>query len=407
MPTHPHGPRRRAAQPLAPKPASILNVEDAPENRGRLTPRPGRPLPWHRMFPDFYGNAAVAESLEQLTRQERLPQTLLFAGPEGVGKATLARRFGAALLGQGSKIESDDLSLPANRDVVAEREKWTAEKRNEDPLLFSTHPDFVTFPPDGPLRQISIPQMRLLKERAQFKPLRGPRRVFLIDHIDRANEQAANSLLKTLEEPPEHLIVIMTAENPYDLLPTIRSRAVAFQLAPLPREDMLAFVGDRGLPDPARRAALAAGSPGLAISLDLETYGQRRLAMLDLLKVACGRAPFADWAKHSESLGPRKTERLDLLVRVLYFLLEDVVLLANGAGEIRNVDIRADLDFIASRVSLQWLRAAVKRADEMLDLARRNIQKSIALDAFAIELRNLPAAPGPRSSNLPPPPRYA
>ena len=71
-----------------------------------------------------------------------------------------------------------------------------ADKRNDDPLFFGTHPDFLTFPPDGPMRQISIPQMRLLKERAQFKPLHGERRVFLIDQADRANEQAANSLLE-------------------------------------------------------------------------------------------------------------------------------------------------------------------------------------------------------------------
>ena len=107
------------------------------------------------------------------------------------------------------------------------REKWVAEKRNEDPLLFASHADFVSFPPDGPLRQLSIPQMRQLKESAQFKPSRGSRRVFLIDHVDRAGEQAANSLLKTLEEPPDHLILILTAENAYDLLPTIRSRASA------------------------------------------------------------------------------------------------------------------------------------------------------------------------------------
>ena len=145
---------------------------------------------------------------------------------------------------------------------IAEREKWPSDKRNEDPLLFATHPDFLTFPPDGPLRQITIEQMRLLKERAQFKPLHGTRRVFLIDHIDRANEQAANSLLKTLEEPPEHLILLLTAENPYDLLPTIRSRAVSFHLAPLSNAEMRAFVAARGLSDAERRIALAAGSPG-------------------------------------------------------------------------------------------------------------------------------------------------
>src|SRR2546429_9104131 len=190
------------------------------------------------MFEQFYGNAHVVEALEQMLANNRLAQTLLFSGPEGVGKATLARRLGARLLGQGDLIERDDLSLPDNVDTVASRERWPSEKRNEDPLLFATHSDFVTFAPDGPLRIISIQQTRLLKERAQFLPHKGSRRVFLIDHVDRANDQAANSLLKTLEEPPDHLVLIMTAENAYDLLPTIRSRAVPFHFAPLAREEM-------------------------------------------------------------------------------------------------------------------------------------------------------------------------
>ena len=198
------------------------------------------------MFENFWGNAHVVRALDQMIRHERISQTLLFAGPEGLGKATLARRFAQQLLDHPEKIEQDDLSLPENRDVIATREKWPAEKRNDDPLLFASHPDFVTFPPDGPLRQISIPQMRLLKEHAPFKPLHGRRRIFLIDHIDRAGEQAANSVLKTLEEPPEHLILIMTAENVYDLLPTIRSRAVILQFSPLANEQMRAFAAARG-----------------------------------------------------------------------------------------------------------------------------------------------------------------
>jgi len=301
---------------------------------------------------------------------------------------TLARRFGAALLGGAEKIEEDDLSLPKNADVIADREKWTAEKRNDDPLLFSSHPDFVTFPPDGPLRQISIPQMRLLRERAQFQPLRGKRRMFLIDHIDRANEQAANSLLKTLEEPPEHLIVFMTAENPYDLLPTIRSRSVSFHLGPLSEEEMLDFVRARHLPDAERRVPLAAGSPGAAVSLDLETYDQRRAAMLSLLTVASGAAPFADWAKYADTVAARR-DKLDSYLDVLYILLEDVLLLANERQNLRNRDIAAELRRIAGAVRFDWLRTAVKKVDDMYEFVRRNIQKSIALDAFAVEMRRL------------------
>src|SRR5258708_33388166 len=222
------------------------------------------------MFENFWGNAQAADPLESMTAQHRIAQTLLVAGSEGVGKATRARRCAALLLGDPAKTEQDDLSLPHNLEIISARERWPADKRDQDPLLFASHPDFVTFAPDGPLRQISIEQMRLLKERAPFKPLRGNLRVFLIDHIDRANEQAANSLLKTLEEPPEHLILILTAENAYDLLPTIRSRAGPFWFASLATEDMRAFAIARNFDDAARRVALAAGSPGIAISLDLE-----------------------------------------------------------------------------------------------------------------------------------------
>lgn len=341
------------------------------------------------MFKNFYGNASSAEALSSMTRQERIPQTILLSGPEGVGKATLIRRFAAALLGGEEKIEQDDLSLNANADIIVDREKWPADKRNEDPLLFATHPDFVTFPPDGPLRQIGIEQMRLLKERAQFKPLRGQRRVFLIDHIDRANEQAANSLLKTLEEPPPHLILMLTAENPYDLLPTIRSRAVPFHLGRTSNEEMQAFVAARGLDEPQRRIMLAAGSPGLAISLDLEAYDRRRAAMVTLLQVAANRAPFAAWVKHAEAMAPRKQEKLELFLGVLYLLLEDLMELSHGITDIRNADLRSELEPLARAVSFNWIRAALRKADELSELVRRNIQKSIALDALVVQLRAL------------------
>jgi DNA polymerase-3 subunit delta' len=339
------------------------------------------------MFDNFWGNPHVVQALEQMLAQGRLAQTILFSGPEGVGKATLARRLGARMLGHRELIDQDDLSLPHNLETVAGRERWTSDKRNEDPLLFSTHSDFVTFAPDGPLRQISIPQTRLIKESAQYLPHKGARRIFLIDHVDRANEQAANSLLKTLEEPPDHLILIMTAENAYDLLPTIRSRAVPFHFTPLAREEMSAFVRARALDEPERRIALAAGSPGLAVSLDLETYDKRRAAMLALLKTAAGVAPFSAWLPVSEALGRSKSEKLDFYLKVLYELLRDLLILREGAGEIRNQDIRRELEALAAKIEFAWIRKAVAQVDEIARLVRRNIQKTIALDALIMELR--------------------
>jgi DNA polymerase-3 subunit delta' len=338
----------------------------------------------------FFGNPAVAAALSDMIRRNRIPQTLLLSGPEGVGKATLARRFGAELLEYGaSRIDQDDLSLESNATLIAEREKWPADKRNEDPLVFGSHPDFLTFAPDGPLRQITIQQMRLLKECAPLKPLKGSWRVFLIDSIDRANPQAANSLLKTLEEPPPHLILILTARNPYDLLPTIRSRAVPFRLGRLSEEDMQAFVQARNLDQPERRLALAEGAPGLAVSLDLEAYDRRRAAMLALLNVAAGAAGFDTWLKHADSVAARRSEKLEAYLEVLYSLLEDLVLLVHASRKaLRNNDVRPELDALAGRVDFDWLRRAVARVDELVELGRRNIQRSIAFDAFAAGLRS-------------------
>lgn len=344
---------------------------------------------------NFCGNQFAQAALAGMIERRRIPHTILLAGPEGVGKATLARRFGAALLGYGAhKIEQDDLSLPENVTLISEREKWPAEKRNEDPLVFGSHPDFLTFPPDGPLQQITIQQMRLLKQLAQLKPLRGDWRVFLIDNMERANAQAANSLLKTLEEPPEHLVLVLTARNPYALLPTIRSRAVTLNLGRLNEEEMRQFLASRGLDHPERRLTLAAGAPGLAVSLDLDSYDRRRESMLALLKVAAGAEPFGAWMKHSEAIAARRSEKLESYLEVLYGLLEDLTRLAHGAPALRNPDAQRELEALVARVTFPWLRRAAARVDELVDLARRNIQKQLALDAFAVGLP--PSYDGPR-----------
>lgn len=339
------------------------------------------------MFENFWGNAHVQKALASMIERERIPQTLLFAGLEGLGKATLARRFAARLLDHPERIEHDDLSRDENQSLIAGREKLPADKRNDDPLVFSSHPDFLTFPPDGPLRQIGIPQMRLLKERAQFKPLKGSRRVFLIDQADRGNEQAANSLLKILEEPPDHLILIMTAENVYDLLPTIRSRSVVLNFSPLTNEDMKAFAAARGLDNAERRIALSAGSPGVAASLDIELFQKRRASMVALLKTGAGAASFGSWLPVSEALGRSKSEKLELHLRLLYDLLRDITVLREGGTAIRNFDLRSELAALAQRVSRRWIIESVKGVDEIAALLRRNIQKNIALDGLLMRMR--------------------
>lgn len=339
-------------------------------------------------FDNFHGNAYAQSVLESMIARNRIPQTLLLAGLEGIGKATLARRFAGRILGHPELIEKDDLSLDENETIIAGREKMTSDKRNQDPLVFSTHPDFLTFPPEGPLRQISIPQMRLLKERAQFKPLKGDRRVFLIDRVDRAGEQAANSLLKTLEEPPDHLLIVMTAENVYDPLPTIRSRSIILNLSPLTNDEMVEFARVRKLDNVERRIALSGGSPGTAATLDIEVFQKRRAAMLALLKTGSGLAGMGAWLPVSEVMGRSRTDKLEGYLRLLYDLLRDIALLREGRDGIRNVDAKGDLSAIAAKVSRKWIVESVKAVDEIAELVRRNIQKSIALDGLIMRMRS-------------------
>jgi DNA polymerase-3 subunit delta' len=341
---------------------------------------------WER----FWGNQSIVDTLDRMIATGRVPQTLLISGAEGVGKAPLARRFGARLLGSpcgvDDKIEQDDLSREDNRTLIAERERWTSDKRGEEPLLFSTHPDFVTFCPEGPLRQISIQQMRLARERAQMLPGRGRWRVFLIDQFDRASNQAADALLKTLEEPPAHLVLLLTAENPFDLPPTIRSRSVHLHLNPLSDEELIAFAHSRGLTDIERRLMYAAGSPGLAWSLDLAAYEKRRAVMLAMLEASAGGS-FAHWVDRSESMIASKSEKLDLYFKILYGLLEDILLLMHGHTAARNRDIEGELRMLAGKVSFGWIRAAVAHADELITLQRRNVQKGPSVDQMVLRLR--------------------
>jgi DNA polymerase-3 subunit delta' len=338
-------------------------------------------------FENFYGNQTVAQTLAQAIDSGMIPQTILLAGPEGVGKATLARRFAAKLLGGAAKIEQDDLSLPHNREIIGEREKWTSEKRAEDPLFFSSHPDFLTFTPEGPLRQLTIQQMRLLRDRAQFRPLSGSHRVFLIDRLDRANEQAANSLLKLLEEPPEYLVIVATAENVYDLLPTIRSRAVILQMAPLSDAEMSQFAEARQLPDRDLRIALAEGSPGLAATLNVEEFRNRRALLLSAFECAAELKDFSLWVRESASFCERKSEKLDFYLKPGYALLEDILALKSGA-QVKNHDVEQRIAKISQRVNFFWIERAIAAFDELAHMVRRNIQKIAALDAMIINLRN-------------------
>lgn len=353
-------------------------------------------------FADYIGNAATVESLRRLAAEDRLPQTLLFAGPLGVGKATCARFLAAALncdrndgdfCGECSncrRILAADLSRDEYADQIDERAKQPAAKRADAPLVFAAHPDVLIFPPDGPLRLISIEQARLLRRSAQYAPSEGRRRVFVIDHADRANEEAANSLLKTLEEPADALTIILTSEKPFDLLPTIRSRAVPFYFSSLTTQEMDRYFAAReefSEADAARLAGWSQGSPGRAFALDPEQYLARREAMLALLRTALGESGFLHATGRLEAVARKQSEKIEVLVEMLESLLRDLLHLHHGSGRIVHQDIREELRELAERARFEWIEEAVGRLAELNELGRRNIQKQVALEAVAVGLR--------------------
>lgn len=352
--------------------------------------------------PQFFGNRGIADSLFRMAAENRLPQTLLFAGPAGIGKATLARLLAAGIncdrgparpCGECStclRILAADLSRGEYRKQLEERAKLPASKRAESPLIVSTHPDFLIFPPDGPLRMIQIEQARRLRQAARYNPSEGRRRVFVIDRADRANPEAANALLKTLEEPAPSLTVILLAENPYELLPTIRSRSIPFYFAPLASDEIERFLamreeipaGERG-----RAAAWSGGSPGRAVALDVEAFIRRREAMLTLLRVSLGAVEFARLAGEMESFARTSAADFDQTAEMLYSLLRDLLRIKLGAGASMHADIRADLEPLAARAAFEWIERARAQTAKLEELQRRNIQKQIALEALALGLR--------------------
>ena len=354
--------------------------------------------------PAFFGHERIASSLWRMVAERRLPQTLLFAGPKGVGKSTLARHLAAGIncaAGPGrpcgdcspcERILAADLSREEHRSMLADRRKLAASKREKDPLVIATHPDFLLFPPDGPSRVFSIHQARFLRSQARSRPMEGRRRVFVIRRTERANEHAANALLKTLEEPASNLTIVLTSERPYQLLPTIRSRSIPFFFAALAPSEMEAFLRTREeVPAGSRQqvSAWSRGSPGVAITIDMEEFRRRRGAMLQLVRVALSEGGFARLSGELEAIARRQAEGIDRLAWMASTLLRDLLRLHLDMREdLTHLDIESDLQALAPRASFAWVERALERLSELERLEQTNIQKQIAFEAYALSLQD-------------------
>lgn len=365
-------------------------------------------------FNDFLGNSTAVEHLRTAIAAGRLPHSLILAGPSGAGKYTLALMLAMAvecerqprdLWSNGQSLASfcgvchncTRIASAANLEdevdkAVAAREELREADKKDTRVLVQPHPDVLIIPPDPPQLLIKLGQVRTLIQRSHTLPSEAPRKIFILTAASFMKE-AANSLLKVLEEPPDTVHLIILAENPGELLPTIRSRCATVRLGALPVEEIEMLLADRR-PDihPQQRtliARLAQGAAGKALGFDLIAYLAARADALLLLRNAAADPDHTALFKMTETYraGAEGQQKTTALLRCLSLLLEDLLLLGAGTPElIRNTDLRAELDRLGGVLSFAWIESASRGLDQVQSGLRRNLLRSLSLDAFAGQL---------------------
>jgi DNA polymerase-3 subunit delta' len=360
-------------------------------------------------FSDFYGNLETVDRLREMLARERFPQAVVLSGAAGSGKYTLALMLAQAMnclapvttdglrdfCGQCSNClriaQAQDLEARFAEAVEA-RDNLREADRKETRLLVQTHPDLLIIPPDPPQMMIKVDQVRRVIESIYYRPSQGREKVYIFT-ASAFMKEAANSLLKVLEEPPEFATIFLLTENAGELLPTIRSRSMMIALRALSLEEIEQYLA-KHRPEwkPAQRALVARlseGAVGRARSFDLAAYVAARSQALIVLRSSLGVGDYAELFKVTETYragaeGRNKTEKL---LRTLYSLLQDLTFLVSRTPElIQNTDLESELRKLAESADFAWIASASERLAEVERGMRRNLLRSLSLDAFALAL---------------------
>jgi DNA polymerase-3 subunit delta' len=363
-------------------------------------------------FSDFVGNSEVVAKLREMLARDHFPHAVILGGAKGSGKYTLALMLARAMNCLDPPTASASGGLPdfcghcSNciriglahdldarfAEAVEARENLRETDKKETRIFVQTHPDLLVIPPDPPQMMIKVDQVRHVIQRIYYRPAEARESVYIFT-ASAFMKEAANSLLKVLEEPPEFATIFLLTENAGELLPTIRSRSALFTLGALSAADLESRLAERRPDwDPRQRALVARlseGAMGRALSFDLEGYIAARSPALVVLKSSLGAGDHSELFKTTESYRPgaEGRQKMDSLLRTLYLLLEDMMFLQSGTSHlIRNTDILGELKKMSEAADFAWVQRAAEGLAEVERGLRRNLLRSLSLDAFATAL---------------------
>lgn len=323
---------------------------------------------------NILGQREPKRRLRRLLETDRLPHALLFSGPEGVGKRRTAEALAATLL----------CSSPAAGHPCGTCESCRAFSRG-------IHPDFFFVVPEAVgkgARSIRIEAMRALGSALARPPELAPRQVALIDDAQRMNEAAANSFLKTLEEPTGDVVFLLVTGMRAALLDTIVSRCLEIPFGPLALPELSEVLHRHEVEteEAAALAALADGSAGRALALHAEGALRRREEAVSLLARLPQIPPLSLWAE-GKKWGALSREEAGEWLRSLRLTLRDVLALYGGAAPLYSVGLEAPVAEIAARFSearVFSMLADVKEAERRLLSSNVNIRLLVEALLFSL-----------------------
>lgn len=342
------------------------------------------------MFSKLVGNDHIKHTLRHLLANERVPNSLLFSGDEGIGKRQFALELAKAMIClDPAGGEACDICSACRRSSVfafPRSDDKDAHKR----VIFSDHPDVGTVIAYN--RNILVDAVRHLESEANFRPYEARSRFFIIDDADKMNDAASNALLKTLEEPSPTTHIFLVTSRPASLLPTIRSRCQVLRFAPVePAAIERYLIDERAFShDEARLAArLSRGSIGSAVSISVEKFKLRREKMVSVVENAIESRDRAALLRISEEMNDAKNkDNFEENLDILQSLIHDVWTLKVSGDDDRvvNTDLAGGLSILADKADGADLPSWLGAIDQMrLDLAV-NINKKIAADALFVSM---------------------